>query len=197
MRLKKGSLVVIEGLDSTGKSTLAESLAKHVHGITVVHSPSGGGPVGEEIYELTERNKTMLGATRQFLHLAAHCEIYEHTIFPALETSAVVMDRNWCSTYAYGMAGGVAERIHPDDWYDLVKTPALDYVPDLIVLCLEPHVEDEHNTQQLEEAYLGLAHRLDADSTIKHVRRMPRGTPKYQLIALMQMCQDAGLTRSR
>lgn len=197
MRLKKGSLVVIEGLDSTGKSTLADALAKHVHGITVVHSPSGGGPVCEEIYELTERNRTMLGLTRQFLHLAAHCEIYEHTVFPALENSGVVMDRNWCSTFAYGMAGGVTETIYPGDWYDMVRYPALDVVPDLVVLCMEPHRDDDHNTPALEEAYLLLKRMLERDPTIRHVRTMPRASEKQQLIALMQMCQEAGLTRSR
>lgn len=197
MRMKKGSLVVLEGLDATGKTTLADDLAGTVHGITVVHSPSGGGAVGEEIYELTERNRTMMPFTRQFLHLAAHTETYQHTIIPTLAQGAVVMDRNWCSTYAYGIAGNIQRwaDIHPGDWYDLVRLPTQGVVPDLVVLCLEPHSEDDHNTPELEAAYLDLKRKLERDPSIRHVRVMPKLSRKQALIALMQMLQEAGLTR--
>jgi hypothetical protein len=196
--MKKGSLVVVEGLDSTGKTTLVDALAEHVHGITAVHSPSGGGELGQEIYELTERPRPMEGLTRQFLHLAAHVEIYQNTVIPALSQSAVVMDRNWCSTYAYGIAGGVLKStpIFSADWYDTVQYPAQGQVPDLVVLCLEPHRDDRHNTPELEAAYLDLKRRLDKDPALKHVRIMPKLSKRAQLIALMQMCQEANLTRS-
>lgn len=197
MRMKKGSLVVIEGLDGTGKSTLADAVAEHVHGLTVIHSPSGGGAIGEAVYQITEENRTMLPFTRQFLHLAAHTEAYEHDIIPALGQGGVLMDRNWCSAFAYGMAGGLRKwaDLWPDDWYEIVQYPTQGVVPDLVVLCLEPHVEDDHNTPELEQAYFDLKRRLEKDTSIKHVRVMPRLSKKQSLIAFMQMLQEAGLTR--
>lgn len=188
--------MAIEGLDGTGKSTLAETAAERL-GAQVLHSPSGGGAIGESIYKLTEnRHVTMTAMARQMLHLAAHAEAYHNTIIPALNTSSLIMDRNWVSTFAYGMAGGLLEAydLEPDEWYEVVQLPTMGEKPDAVILMLNPHVDDDHNTAALEEAYLEVKRMLQEDVELGYVGEIGKASRSQQLIAFIQHMQMAGLT---
>ena len=100
-----GSFVVFEGLDGAGKSTQLAALAEAVPGAVVTHQPSGGNDVGKIVYSITENGTITSPLARQLLHLAADSEHYETEILPALESRAVLMDRCWWSTIAYGWYG--------------------------------------------------------------------------------------------
>ena len=116
-----GKLIVFEGPDGVGKSTLAELLTIHLReaGIPCEHLAFPGrepGSLGRLVYELHhdapgfnlgEVNPTSL----QVLHIAAHVDAIEGRVLPALrEGTWVVLERFWWSTWVYGAASGVPER---------------------------------------------------------------------------------------
>ena len=116
----QGRLIVFEGFDGAGKSTLAERLTSRLRGIGVPceHLAFPGrqpGSLGRLVYDLhhdthgfglSEVNPTSL----QLLHIAAHVDAIEGHILPALRAGAwIVLDRFWWSTWVYGAANGVSE----------------------------------------------------------------------------------------
>lgn len=170
MKFTPGKLVVLEGLDATGKSTLVKWLQTkpdwaHPEPL-FTHQPSGIGALGEEIYRITEQDWDMPSLTRQLLHLASHEVHYTHQILPALSERGVVMDRCWMSTLAYGIAGGLEARLGFDNFEWLARLPTQGHHPDLVMLFMEPHSEDRHNTPELEQAYWNLKDTLDVEMDI-------------------------------
>ena len=116
-----GKLIVFEGNDGVGKTTLAQQLAARLRdsGVSCEYLSFPGkdlGSLGRLVYELhhdrsgqivTDINPTSL----QVMHVAAHIEAIENSILPALKAGRwIVLDRFWWSTWVYGMALGIAER---------------------------------------------------------------------------------------
>ena len=108
-----GQLIVFEGPDGVGKSTLSKTLAKRLKeaGLPCEHLAFPGGEAGTigrlvykihhspEEFELRKISATSL----QALHIAAHLDVIEQRILPALgKGSWVVLDRFWWSTWVYG-----------------------------------------------------------------------------------------------
>ena len=119
-QISQGRLIVFEGHDSVGKSTLAEHLTNRLReaGIPSKLFAFPGrdpGSLGRFVYDLHhdprglglgEVNPTSL----QVLHIAAHVDAIERKILPALRAGTwVVLDRFWWSTWVYGAAFGVPE----------------------------------------------------------------------------------------
>src|SRR5258708_36870334 len=108
VRLRPGTLIVLEGLDRTGKSPQADALKalRWAEPAPVfAHMPSGLTALTGEIYRLTEHTPITSPLARQLLHLACHAENID-TLARARQTSGVVLDRGWWSTVAYGWSRG-------------------------------------------------------------------------------------------
>lgn len=114
-----GHLIVFEGPDGVGKSTLAKAVAQTLNNAgqhcRVLSFPGRDeGTLGQLIYSL-HHDPSSFGITsisetaRQALHVAAHLDVMERVILPALSSGEhVLLDRFWWSTLVYGKAGGVA-----------------------------------------------------------------------------------------
>ena len=113
-----GRLIVFEGPDGVGKSTLAQALTKRLvaMGLSCEHLSFPGkeeGTIGRLVYDVHHCPAgygigTITAASLQALHIAAHLDAIEQRIVPALnEGRWVILDRFWWSTWAYGCLAAV------------------------------------------------------------------------------------------
>jgi thymidylate kinase len=113
-----GQLLIFEGPDGTGKTTLSLRLVEWFvsRGRRTLHVSSPGqskGSLGELVYNLHHYpgQYGLCGVdptARQLLHVAAHIDTLHNTILPALRCGEiVVMDRFWWSAVVYGRAAGI------------------------------------------------------------------------------------------
>lgn len=162
-----GKLFVFEGPDGVGKSTLAQTLTKHLNATGIscdCLSFPGQLPrsLGRHIYEVHHDPKRFgLGlidpASLQVLHVAAHIDLIERHIRPALKLSRwIVLDRFWWSTWVYGFTKGVS-----DDslkaMMDLELVHWGSIRPDAVILVLRKSpIQQEGTTEDfsmIDEAY--------------------------------------------
>jgi thymidylate kinase len=107
-------LVVFEGVDGVGKSTLADALGRYYRLVFPRLSVSSGsfpgavsGTLDEWVYHLHHRElkglspESIAPPALQLLHVAAHIDGILSWIAPALENGHVILDRYWWSTFAY------------------------------------------------------------------------------------------------
>jgi thymidylate kinase len=117
-RSRRGKLIVFEGPDGVGKSTLSRALAKklteaNIHCENLAFPGREEGTIGRLVYDLSRRPDAfglgkLTSASWQALHIAAHLDAIEQRILPALnEGRWVILDRFWWSTWVYGNASGV------------------------------------------------------------------------------------------
>lgn len=113
-----GKLIVFEGPDGVGKTTLSQRVCDYlrVRGIRSQWLSFPGkeaGSLGKLIYDLHHQPEcyevlSMTAAAKQALHIAAHLDAIERQIIPWLaEGIHVVMDRYWWSTWVYGVTDGL------------------------------------------------------------------------------------------
>jgi len=118
----RGKLIVFEGPDAVGKSTLVQHLKTLLEQDQLpneILSFPGDRPgtIGKLVYELHHapgkfgiEQISPLGL--QALHIAAHLDAITHIILPAINSGTwVVLDRFWWSTWVYGRAAGIDPRI--------------------------------------------------------------------------------------
>jgi thymidylate kinase len=116
--IRKAKLLVFEGVDGVGKSTFSRSVAEWLQsqGEDVVHlSFPGREPrtLSQHVYALHHdptsfEIDSLHPASRQILHVAAHVEVIENRIRPAIAKGQwVILDRFWWSMVAYGRTAGV------------------------------------------------------------------------------------------
>lgn len=198
--LKPGTLVVLEGLDGTGKSTQQERFERACYAPTTgtkmfdgqplfTHMPSGTCDLGRSIYELTESDEPLDPLARQLLHLACHATEIPETILPALEAGeSVFLDRFWWSTVAYGWSGvrGRLTRSQLATLAQRVWSPVK--APDLICVFMHPHVEDRHNTAQVIRGYQWLI-----EQGFDNVVLVPPGMESEQTLFILTEMQSRGL----
>jgi dTMP kinase len=120
--LDSGRLIVFEGPDAVGKTTLSRLLAENLsdRGQDVLWTSFPGrqpGSLGELVYRLHHTPRDfgighIAEAARQTLHIAAHLDTISTGVLPALHRGAwVVLDRFWWSTLVYGQVGGADEEV--------------------------------------------------------------------------------------
>jgi dTMP kinase len=118
----KSNLFVFEGPDGVGKTRLASQLNDHLnqHGCSSELLSFPGrevGTLGEHIYRLYH-NPGSFGiggisvTSEQILFTAAHADVIENRILPALSKgTSVVLDRYWWSTWVYGTTANLNSKI--------------------------------------------------------------------------------------
>ncbi len=159
-----GQLIVFEGPDGVGKSTLSKVLAKKLEetGVPCKHLSFPGkdaGTIGLLVYDIHHfpekfELQNISPTSLQALHIAAHLDVIEQRIAPALKNGDwVVLDRFWWSTWVYGHTSSVndsvldaliqAERIH---WKEIEP---------FIVFLIDRSDKSFHNPNhaQLRKAY--------------------------------------------
>ena len=166
-----GKLIVFEGPDEVGKSTLADSLMNKFRAtnekVELLSFPGKeAGTLGELVYKLHHEpnifglnkiNETSL----QILHVAAHADAIQNKIRPLIKQDTnVILDRFWWSTLVYGAVGGVKANVlnalialEDAMWYG--KEPDMLFLIDRD----EPFVEvpDMANWKKIREGYHQLA----------------------------------------
>lgn len=110
-------LFIVEGPDGSGKSTIAKNLNEHLTKRNIKTSMftfpgSKLGTLGKIIYDIHHDPSrygidSIVPISLQMLHVAAHIDIIENAIIPALKSGeAVILDRYWWSTWVYGIVMG-------------------------------------------------------------------------------------------
>lgn len=115
-----GKLIVFEGANEVGKSTLAALLytelkTKGVACELFAFPGSEDGTLGRHVNDL-HHGAARFGVRRiqptslQLLHVAAHVDAIDTKITPALsQDKVVILDRFWWSTWVYGTANSANE----------------------------------------------------------------------------------------
>lgn len=138
-----GYLIVFEGPDGAGKTTLARLYAQHLQAsgeqvATLSFPGQEEGTLGHLVYDLHHDPvkwgvREMSDASLQALHVAAHLDAIDRSIRPRIAGGeTVLLDRFWWSTWVYGTDAGVqattldamiaCEQIH---WGDIIPTLVL------------------------------------------------------------------------
>lgn len=170
----RGRLIVIEGIDGAGKSTLVAALARALSadGVDVVTSAEPtDGPHGRKIRELAATGRHDVTPQQEAeLFLLDRRDHVDHVIKPALAAGrTLVLDRYYYSTMAYQGARGL------DPAQIERRNRAFAPEPDLLVI-LELPVQEalERITQKRGSApdhFEGEAYLEKVDQGFKTIRR--------------------------
>lgn len=109
-------LIVLEGPDGVGKTTIARKLAARLGGIYCSFPGREVGTLGEQVYGIHHNNELKASPeSLQLLHVAAHIDALQNRIIPWLEDDKiVVLDRCYWSTWVYGCVYGVNRKFLSD-----------------------------------------------------------------------------------
>ena len=159
-----GRLIVFEGPDGVGKSTLAQALTNRLvaMGLSCERLSFPGkeeGTIGSLVYDVHHRPAeygigAITAASLQALHIAAHLDAIERRIIPALiEGRWVILDRFWWSTWAYGCVAGV-DRATLDAMVRVERLHWRGVEPDAVFL-IDRHYDsfDGDGRVELRESY--------------------------------------------
>ena len=147
---ERGRLIVIEGIDGSGKSTqarlLAQTLKNEGREVTITREP-GGSPMSEALRGVAlDTAHDPLWETTVLLMMAARSEHIDKTIEPALKAGQwVVCDRMSDSTRAYQGLGQKdrIEKIRTIEEWVWGKTPRGD-----ITVVIDIEVEDARKRRE-------------------------------------------------
>lgn len=176
--LKPGTLIVLEGLDKTGKSTQSRALRQILDPASTlhVHMPSGMSTFTDEAYSMLESGfrAPASGVAKQLTHLACHAESVPRLV-EALQDRAVVLDRWWWSTLAYGWYSGdfPAAGITEGGFRNLIDSIWSPLSASVVFLFDKPYAPDANNSDPILTGYQELAAVHDTVTV-----RIPAGEPQ-------------------
>lgn len=133
----RGRFLVLEGIDGSGKSSVAARLAEHLErsGRKVLRTREPGGTaIGEKVRDilLDRAHEAMVPWTELFLYMAARAQLVDQVVRPALSAGIhVLCDRYYYSTAAYQ---GAAGRIGVATVLDIAERIAKFVKPDRVLL---------------------------------------------------------------
>lgn len=142
---RPGRLIVFEGPDAAGKSSLVEAVAAKTQAsiatpVDVLSFPGRTpGTLGAHVYAVHHdphkfRINRLPAASLQLLHVAAHLDAIESDIRPRINAgTTVLLDRYWWSTWVYGVLAGV-ERDVLDLMISLERRYWGSLLPDAVIL---------------------------------------------------------------
>ena len=179
-----GRLIVFEGPDEVGKTTLVDAavVALRAQGEEVLSLAFPGheaGTLGAHVYRLHHAPgdfdlKHLAPASLQLLHIAAHIDALDRTILPALARgTTVVLDRFWWSTLVYGSVAG-ADRSTLEQMVALERSRWGQHLPEIVFLVqrrqpLKP-VLDLAAWQRVTREYTALAKRENGRQRVVTIR---------------------------
>ena len=164
-----GALIALEGIDGSGKSTIAERLVTKMREVgtrAILSREPGGTAIGEQIREilLQQGSSSMLPTTEMLLFAADRAQHVGELIRPALAKGLIVVtDRFVDSTRAYQWGARGLERQVVDLALELA-TNGLE--PDLKIL-LDLPVETALRRRMTSSNEIN---RLDRESILFHTR---------------------------
>ena len=175
----RGRLIVFEGPDRVGKTTLVEHLTSRLRkeGIEseLLSFPgTKSGTLGRLVYDLHHDDPRLAlsdvnPASLQVLHIAAHIDAIEGYILPALRAGTwIVLDRFWWSTRVYGTTLEVPER-SLDAMILLEKLHWGQVKPDVLFLVERESGQPEYGEEfqrKIIEGYRELANREQSGTNI-------------------------------
>jgi len=176
VKLKKGILIVLEGIDGTGKTTqaelLADALREEAYTVSRFHEPSQS-PWGREIRKKAVSENALTPEEELELFQKDRRDNVKRNIRPALERrEVVVLDRYYFSTIAYQGSKGIdPERILRAN-LEFVVLPDLVFILDLDPKAGLKRTEDRKTRDLLfeREDYLnlvrGLFQRFEGDNIV-------------------------------
>ena len=138
----RGKLLVVEGAEGAGKSTLVRRIGEELTRAGRAHlecREPGGTPVGDRIRDVVLHAMHMTPRAEAALFMASRAELVATVVVPALEMGTLVtLDRFFLSTYAYQIHGrGLPEA----DVRHANSFATAGLVPDLTVLLHVPFDE--------------------------------------------------------
>jgi dTMP kinase len=161
LALRRGTVVVFEGLDKAGKSTQLDLLRAVLDPSKVVfaHMPSGFTEFTRTVYKALESRdeRPTSGLSQQLAHLACHAESIE-SLREAAESKSLVLDRWWWSTLAYGWFGGSVEQsgLSIQNFRELIDAIWKPIHSSLNFVFLEPYQIDGNNNEGVDAGYRAL-----------------------------------------
>jgi dTMP kinase len=129
---RRGMLITIEGIDGSGKSSVAKQVAQLLgaHKQVILTKEPGSTELGKQLRTLLQERTFGVSAQAEFLLFAAdRAQHMKEVVIPALEEGKIVLsDRMADSSLAYQGYGRGVEH----EWIKAINTWAMDgYEPDL------------------------------------------------------------------
>jgi len=121
--------ILLEGIDTCGKSTQLELLSKNIPEIIITKEP-GGTKFGKSIREILLNDTLASKRAELLLFLSDRAEHYQEVIKPNKD-NIIVSDRGFISGIAYALANG---DFHFNTLLELNKFALEDTLPDKVIL---------------------------------------------------------------